>query len=445
MQKIGSWLSWLASQTEAKRKKILNGLSPDELTALEQEWEFKARPGQAIPDGDWICWMIQTGRGWGKTRTGAESTIAMVKSGKARHVHLVAPSAADVRDVMVEGESGILTVSPDNFRPLYEPSKRRLTWPNGATATTFSADKPDQLRGPQCDWAWCDELASWRYPQAWDMLLFGLRLGESPKVIVTTTPRPRRFLRQLARAKTTVLTTGSTRENIANLAPTFVTAIFDKYEGTSLGRQELEGELLSEIPGAIFTRQAVDENRATVDASKLERIVIAIDPAVTSNKETSDESGIIVAGVMGGHFYVLEDASMIAPPDVVVTKAVELFHTYKADTLTVEKNQGGDLWRTIATQIDERVPVQLVHASRGKHTRAQPVAARYEQGKVHHVKVFEELEDQLCNFVPGIDSGHDDRLDALVWAITDLDSNTLPAIDMDISINHSGQSLTWMR
>ena len=277
------------------------------------------------------------------------------------------------------------------------------------------------------------------------MMLFGLRLGESPRVVVTTTPRPRRFLRRLSKAKTTRLTTGSTMENIANLAPTFIDAIFDRYGGTSLGRQELEGELLTEMPGSIFSRKGIDENRLSVDTSSLSRIVVAIDPAVTSNENTSDESGIVVAGVLEGHFYVLEDASMIAPPDVVITKAVELFYKYKADTLTVEKNQGGDLWRTIATQVDERVPVQLVHASRGKHTRAQPVAARYEQGKVHHVRILEELEDQLCNFVPGIDSGHDDRLDALVWAITDLDSNTLPSIDMDIAVNHQGPGLPWMR
>ena len=399
-----------------------------------------------MPTGSWLTWLIQTGRGWGKTRTGAETTIEMVKTGRAKRIHLIARSAADVRDVMIEGVSGIMNVSPPDFRPVYEPSKRRLSWPNGAVATTFSAAEPNLLRGPQCDWAHADELASWRYPDAWDQLLFGLRLGNDPRVVVTTTPRPRRFIRELAKSPRTVITTGSTMENLENLAPTFIDAIFDKYGGTALGRQELEGHMLSESPGAIFSLKSIDENRVkSVNVDSLSRIVVAIDPAVTSNIDTSDESGLVVAGLREGHFYILEDASCIIPPDQVVHKAIELFRKYNADTIVVERNQGGDLWTTIANQIDPTIPVHAVYSSRGKLTRAEPVAARYEQGRVHHVGPgFNDLEDQLCGFVPGMQEGHDDRLDAMVWALTELDSSNQPEINMDISINHAKQALSWM-
>lgn len=397
------------------------------------------------PSGDWLCWLIQTGRGWGKTRTGAETTIEMARSGKAKHIHLVARSAADVRDVMVEGESGILSISRDGFRPDYEPSKRRLTWPNGATATTFSADKPDQLRGPQCDWAWCDELASWRYPAAFDMMRFGLRLGTNPRVVVTTTPRPRRFLRDLANHSKTIVTTGSTMENADNLAETFITSIFDRYGGTHLGRQELEGEMLDELPGAIFTRRAIEDNRVQ-NAPELSRIIVAIDPAVTSN-ESSCESGIIVAGVgeEQNHFYVLEDASQTSQPDIVLKEAIRLYYKHKGDAIVVEKNQGGDLWKNIANQLDASVPVYMVHASRGKFTRAEPVAARYEQGRVHHVGIHPDLEDQLVSFVPGNHDGGDDRLDALVWAVTQLDSASIPAFNFNSNDNATGDTWAGLR
>jgi len=355
----------------------------------------------------------------------------------------VARSAADARDVMVEGESGIMSSSPPDFRPEYEPSKRRLTWPNGATATTFSADKHDQLRGPQCDMAWADELAAWRYPAAWDQLLFGLRLGALPRVIVTTTPRPRRFLRDLASQASTVVTRGSTRDNAANLSPVFMRQIFEKYGSTHLGRQELGGELLDELPGALFTRASIEDGRVE-RAPELSRIVVAIDPAVTSG-EASNESGIVAVGMSADlDFYVLEDASMIATPDAVIRKALELLRRHNADSLVVEKNQGGDLWSTIVNQLDPTVAVHLVHASRGKATRAEPVAARYEQGRVKHVGIFPALEDQLTCFVPGVDEGADDRLDALVWGVTELDTRSQPEITMDISINHAGKGLPWL-
>jgi len=411
------------------RKKAIESLSRDELEALECEWIFKARPSQIPPEGNWNTWLIQTGRGWGKTRTGSEFVIESVRSGVARRVHLVARAAADVRDVMIEGESGILTVSPPSFKPIYEPSKRRLTWPNGAIATTFAAENPDQLRGPQCDLAWCDELASWRYPQAWDMLLFGLRLGANPRVVVTTTPRPRRFLRELAKAKSTIVTRGSTRENEINLSPIFMDAIFDKYGSTHLGRQELEGELLDEMPGALFHRKLIEAGRVK-EYPKLERIVVAVDPA-TTGKESSDESGIIVVGVSERHFYVLADYSIRASPDAVCRRAILAYDEFKASRVVFEANQGGETWRTIVHGIEPQVATKDVHASRGKFARAEPVAARYEQGRVHHVGIFSDLEDQMCNYVPGVPGDSPDRMDALVWAITELDKKQ----SLDIRIN----------
>ena len=430
-------MSWLCKQSESKRKRIVSKLDPAELDALENEWCFKARPDQIPPVGDWNCWLIQTGRGWGKTRTGAESVIEAVRSGVARRVHLVARAASDVRDVMVEGESGILSVSPPDFRPEYEPSKRRLTWPNGATATTFSSEQPDQLRGPQCDFAWCDELASWRYTEAWDMLLFGLRLGIHPRVIVTTTPRPRRFLRDLAGLESTITTTGSTMENRSNLSPVFIQTIFDRYGDTHLGRQELEGELLDEIPGALFTRKIIEQGRVK-DHPPLERIVVAVDPA-TTGKETSDESGIIVVGKAAGEFYVLADHSLRASPDAVCRKAIFAYEDYQADRIVFEANQGGDTWRTIINGISPQAATKNVHASRGKFARAEPVAARYEQGRVHHVGVFGDLEDQMCNFLPGDSKDSPDRMDALVWGVSELDSKRHRDIIIDPGENYLPQ------
>ena len=417
--------------------KIINEMEPDELGALENEWCFKARPEQILPPGDWNCWLIQTGRGWGKTRTGAESVIDAVRSGVAKRVHLVARAASDVRDVMVEGESGILTVSPPDFRPEYEPSKRRLTWPNGAVATTFSSEQPEALRGPQADFAWVDELAAWRYTEAWDMLLFGLRLGINPRVIVTTTPRPRRFLRDLAGRATTVVTNGSTMENQNNLSPVFIKAIFDRYGDTHLGRQELEGELLDEMPGALFTRNLIEKSRAK-GHPPLERIVVAVDPA-TTDKSTSDESGIVVVGRAGKDFYVLADHSLRGSPDAVCRKAIVAYQDFQADRVVFEANQGGDTWRTIVNGIDSQTATKNVHASRGKFARAEPVAARYEQGRVHHVGVFSDLEDQMCNFLPGGSGDSPDRMDALVWAISELDSKTCRDITIDPGENYLPQ------
>lgn len=386
---------------------------------LEMRWDWKqcARPKQLPPDGQWTTWLILAGRGWGKTRTGSEAVRKAVHDGR-RRIALVAPTAADGRDVMVEGESGLLSVGPEDERPNYEPSKRRLTWPSGAIATLYSAEDPDQLRGPQHDYAWCDELASWKRPETWDMLLFGLRLGSDPRCVVTTTPRPTKQIKDLIADPTCRVTRGSTYENRANLAPAFFSQIVRRYEGTRLGRQELLAEILDDNPGALWRRPDIDDHKIATLPGELRRIVVAVDPAVTSN-EDSDETGIIVAGVgHDGRGYVLDDMSLRGTPHQWGTQAVAAYSKYKADRLVAENNNGGEMVEHTVRTVDPNVSYKGVHASRGKVIRAEPIAALYEQGRVHHVGSFPELEDQLCQWEPGMASP--DRLDALVWALSEL-------------------------
>jgi len=351
------------------------------------------------------------------TRTGAEWVRAQMESGRCSRMALVAPTSADARDVMVEGESGLLAISPPWNRPTYEPSKRRLTWPNGAIATTYSADEPDRLRGPQHDGGWLDELAAWAYPDAYDMLMLGLRLGSDPHAVATTTPRPTKLIRDLVAAKTTHVTSGRTYDNAPNLAPAFMEQIIARYAGTRLGRQELDAEILDDNPYALWKREQLEALRVTKHPD-LSRVVIGVDPAVTSN-EGSDETGIIGAGLAtDGKGYVLEDASLRGTPHAWATAAVTLYHKLQADRIVAEGNQGGEMVEHTIRTVDPTVSVTLVHASRGKLTRAEPVAALYEQQKVHHAGTFPALEDQQCSWVQGDVSP--DRLDALVWALTDL-------------------------
>lgn len=376
-----------------------------------------AREKQLLPPGVWSTWLILAGRGFGKTRTGAETIRYWVESGQGKRIALVARTAADVRDVMVEGESGLLAICPPWNKPVYEPSKRRLRWPNGAIATTYSGDKPDQLRGPQHDKAWCDEIAAWRYPDSWDQLQFGMRLGDNPQVIVTTTPRPIKIVREILADPTTVSTRGSTYENSANLAPSALARLKAKYENTRLGQQELYAVLLDDNPFALWKRTNIDANRVS-SIPELVRIVVAIDPAVTDN-EDSDETGIVVAGVgKDGHGYVLDDMTLSASPDKWAKEAVSAYNKYKADRIVAETNNGGDMIEFTIRTVEKHISFKQVRASRGKVTRAEPVAALYEQNRVHHVGVFAELEDQMCQWMPGEDSP--DRMDALVWALTDL-------------------------
>jgi phage terminase large subunit-like protein len=332
------------------RAKFYASLTEEQARDLPFDWDFFSRRNQQAPPGDWRTWLVMAGRGFGKTRTGAERVRAEVRAGRLR-IALVAPTAADVRDVMVEGESGILAIHPDAERPLYEPSKRRLTWPNGAMATTYSADEPELLRGPQHDFAWCDELGAWRYPEAWDMLMFGLRLGNDPRVVVTTTPRPTRLIRELIGDPTTVITRGSSYENRGNLAPAFFDQIVRKYEGTRLGRQELLAELLEDVPGALWTHGLIDAARMSA-APEMSRVVVAIDPAVTSG-EDSDETGIIVVGRDANkHGYVLADLSGKYSPIEWARIAIAAYRTHRADRVVAETNNGGDLVEATLRTVD---------------------------------------------------------------------------------------------
>jgi len=394
-------------------------LPPAVAERLLRDWSVWGRADQQPPPGAWRTWLILAGRGWGKSRTGAEWVRAMATSGRARRIALVARTAADVRDVLVEGESGLLAIHRADERPTWEPSRRRLTWPNGAIATTYSAEEPDQLRGPQHDAAWCDELAAWRYPDAWDQLQMGLRLGTDPRVVVTTTPRPTPLVRALALASTTHVTRGRTRDNARNLAPGVVDALAARYGSTRLGRQELDGEILDDAPGALWRLAMFDASRVDV-APDLRRVVVAIDPAVTAH-EGSDETGIIVAGVgLDGRVYVLEDLSGTFPAEQWARRAVEAFRRHRADRIVCEVNNGGDLVASVLRAVDRSVPVKQVRATRGKALRAEPVAALYEQGRVSHVGALSRLEDQCASWDPAGDHRSPDRLDALVWSITEL-------------------------
>jgi phage terminase large subunit-like protein len=410
-----------------KRRAFLTKLAPEERAELEYDWRFWARPEQLAPPGLWRAWLILSGRGWGKTRSGAEWVRGQVETERCKRLALVGATAADTRDVLVEGESGILASSPPWNRPVYEPSKRRLTWPNGALATLYSADEPDRLRGPQHDGAWADELAAWRYPDAWIQLQFGLRLGDDPRVVVTTTPRPTALVRDLARAATTLVSRGSSYENSANLAPAFLDELKRRYENTRLGRQEIFGDILDDNPGALFRRTDIEGARVR-RAPSLVRIVVAIDPAV-SHDETSSETGIVVAGLGDdGHAYVLDDCSGIFTPAAWAKRAVDTFYDHGADRIVAEVNQGGALVEANLRTVDARVPYKAVRASRGKAIRAEPVAALYEQGKVHHVGILVALEDQMCGWDPTTSERSPDRMDALVWALTELAIESQPAL-----------------
>lgn len=387
--------------------------------------DHNARPKQRPPDGDWRIWLIMAGRGFGKTRSIVEWATEQARLMPKSYGLLVGATASDVRDILVEGESGILNCGQEAFRPIYNPSKSLLTWPNGSIARLRSADEPNRFRGLQHHWAICDELAAWRYPESFDQILLGLRLGQDPRVVIATTPRPIPILKRMLEDATCVISSGSTYENVSNLAPAFLTNIVNRYEGTTLGRQELNAEILSDLPGALWKRGELDSHRVSA-VPELKRIVVALDPAVTASTE-SDETGIIVAGIdANGHGYVLEDATLSASPAGWAKQAIATFNKYRADRLIAEVNNGGDMIEnTIRTVRDEQdqpigknIPFTQVRASRGKVARAEPIAAFYEQGKVHHVGMFALLEDQMCTALAGGDSP--DRVDALVWALTEL-------------------------
>ncbi len=389
--------------------------------SIQWLWPLWARETQLAPDGDWAVWLLMAGRGFGKTRCGAEWVRGMVESKKAGRIALVGPTAGDTRDVMVEGESGLLNIFPNRDRPIYEPSKRKVTFSNGAIAMLYSAEEPDRLRGPQHDAGWSDELAAWKYPDTWDMLQFGMRLGVNPLQVVTTTPRPNKLVKEILRDPLTVVTRGSTYDNAANLAAPFLKKITAKFEGTRLGRQELNAELLDDNPNALWKRSDIDKSRRKQgEVPAFRRIVVAVDPAVTNNSE-SDETGIVVAALgEDGRGYVLDDLTCKESPAGWAKAALDAYKKYGADRIVAETNQGGDMVEAMFRSITATVSYQGVHASRGKFSRAEPVAALYEQGKVSHVGSLAYLEDQMCDYDPQVATRSPDRMDALVWALTAL-------------------------
>lgn len=371
------------------------------------------------------------GRGFGKTRMGSEWIRKIARDYPGCRIALVGETAADVRDVMIKGDSGLLSVDPLLNDDCWSPTNRCLTWPNGTKAWAYNATEPDQLRGPQHHFGWVDELAKYRYIQeTWDQLQFGLRLGEHPQVLVTTTPQPKQLIKKLVKDPDTVVTRGSTLDNSANLAKNTIKQLYERYSGTRLGRQELEGEILGDIPGALWSPSMVDDCRIDKDElpKDLEKVYVAVDPAASSS-EGADEHGIVVVGLARdkdgyARGYVLEDATCRGRPEEWAKVAVRMYRKWSADRIIAEKNNGGEMVETVIKTADRSVPIKLVHASRGKVVRAEPISALYEQGRVHHVGRFDKLEDQMFSFstdmVRNSSEGSPDRVDALVWGLTEL-------------------------
>ncbi len=431
---VRSGAALVASADVASRKDFLRSLSNEQVRGLPYLFEFWALEHQLPPEGDWRTWIILGGRGAGKTRAGAEWVRAMAEGsrprdpGRARRIGLIGETMEQAREVMVFGESGILACSPPDRRPTWISGRQMLVWPNGAEARLFSAFDPERLRGPQFDAVWADELAKWPKAQdTWDMMQFGLRLGTSPRACVTTTPRNVGILKDLLERKSSVMTHAPTDANRAYLAESFLEEVQERYAGTRLGRQELDGVLLPDVDGALWSSERLESLRAQAPRV-LDRIVVAIDPPAGAGA-SSDECGIIVAGItMAGpvqdwRVYVLEDASVQgATPNGWAAAAIAAMDRHNADRLVAEVNQGGAMVETIVRSIDPSVPYRGVHATRGKARRAEPVAALYEQGRVRHVGDLGSLEDQMCQMTAhGFEGqGSPDRVDALVWALTDL-------------------------
>ncbi|MEM8576226.1 MAG: terminase family protein [Pseudomonadota bacterium] len=426
-----SGAAWLASQSAAVRETFINEIGEGGQAALPFLFEFWAMPHQLPPDGDWRTWVILGGRGAGKTRAGAEWVRAQVEgplpwdAGRCRRVALVGETIDQVREVMIFGDSGILACSPPDRRPEWQAGRKRLVWPNGAEASVHSAFDPEGLRGPQFDAAWVDELAKWKKAEeAWDQLQFALRLGDDPRVCVTTTPRNVDVLKRLLDLPSTVQTHASTLENRANLAASFLEEVQARYAGTRLGQQELDGVLLSDVDGALWTSSRVAQT-LTEEVPELDRIVVAVDPCATSGK-AADECGIVVVGAVtqgppsDWRAYVLADESVAgASPNAWAQAAIDAYHRHGADRLVAEVNQGGEMVESIVRSIDPLIPYRSVHATKGKAKRAEPVAALYEQGRVRHVRGLQALEAQMVQMTAAGygGAGSPDRLDALVWGL----------------------------
>lgn len=425
-----------------EQTKYLESLTDDEALNLLYDWTFWRRTLQTTPAGDdWLTWLLQGGRGSGKTRPGAEECNERARLGQWGRIALVGATAADVRDVMIEGESGIKACAHPDFYPHYEPSKRRVTWPNGAMGFAYSAEEPDRLRGPQHHGAWCDEIAAWKKgPLAWDTLLGSLRLGRNPQIVATTTPRPLAWLRALVAEATTVVTRMSTRENAANLAPPFLSRIVARYQGSRLWLQEIEGVLMEDVEGALWTAVAIELDRVqptdvdgipTYVPAVHDKRVVGVDPP----GGTITECGIVVVGrhainddPLRRHADVLDDRSEAGPPEQWAKTVVSAYHEHDCDAVIAETNYGGEMVRAVVHNVDPSVKVEMVQATRGKAVRAEPVAVLYDQHRMHHVGQLPELESEMTTWVPpgttnllGEDIGSTDspnRLDALVWAVT---------------------------
>ncbi|WP_435259188.1 DNA-packaging protein [Thioclava sp. FR2] len=427
-----SGAAWLVSATQAQIDEFLTGLSDHALAALPWIFEFWAMPHQLPPEGAWRTWLIMGGRGAGKTRAGAEWVRSIVEGlrpddpGKARRVALVGETQDQVREVMIFGDSGLLACSPPDRRPSWNATRRMLIWPNGAEAQVFSAHDPDSLRGPQFDAAWVDELAKWKKAEdTWDMLQFALRLGENPQQVVTTTPQNVAVLKAIMRNPSTVMTHAPTEANRAYLAQTFLDEVYRRYGNDIRGAQELEGRLIEDVDGALWTMAMLDKARGP-KPERVNRVVVAIDPPV-SGKENADECGIVVFGAItegspqSWKGVVLEDASVRGSATDWSRAAIAAFHRHGADRLVAEVNQGGELVAEMLRQVDPLVPLKCFHANKGKTARAEPVAALYEQGRITHLPGLQKLEEQMCQMSRHsyMGKGSPDRVDALVWAVSE--------------------------
>lgn len=417
--------------SDRERKKILESLTEDRATELLWDWRFWARPKQLPPEGDWATWILLAGRGFGKTRSGCGFVHERAMQSPGRWIALVAKTPADARDYMIEGPGGLIRNTPPWQRPTYEPSKRRVTWPNGSWGTIYSDEEPDQTRGYSGDTAWLDEFAKFKNAQdTWDNLQFGMRevSNDRPRRLITTTPRPIPILRKIMTLPSTRVVIGTSHENKLNLDSSWYHETVKGYEGTRLGRQEVNAEILDDIPGALWTRTVVDEARLLESEvlPDMQQVVVAVDPSGSSGREdsTADEIGIVIFGRgVDGLGYVLGDYSCSLSPSGWGRRVADAYHHFRADRVVVEKNFGGDMVRHVINTADKTVPVKDVTASRGKVVRAQPISSLYEQRRVrHHGPGLQKLEDQMCSMTGDgyLGEGSPDRVDALVWGASDL-------------------------
>ena len=432
-------MSTVASPLKTSIAELLAQCDPAEIAAVTSvddrrrglfDWRTWARPEQVPPEGDWLTWLFQAGRGAGKTRAAAEWVRHKVDTGQARRIALLAREPSAIREVMVgeDSDSGLLNIYPPGQRPEWEPSLRKLTFHNGAVAHTYSSENPDQLRGPQHDLAWCDELASFRDYEAWTNLQMGLRLGQRPQQVVSTTPRPKSVIRELAKNASTVITRATSYDNRANLAPSYFDQVIRPYEGTSRGRQELLGMLLDAVEGALWNREMIQYREAPGDT--IDTVIVGVDPSI-SDGENAALCGIVVVAKAGEEYFVLGDYSLRGSPATWATEVARVYRKHGADKVVAEENQGGKMVRLVIEQADPNIHYGGVHASVGKQARAEPISMLYEQGLVFHAEPMDDLEDQLCTWSPS-DGESPDRLDALVWAMASLSKRSRYSMEIHV-------------